>query len=140
MESLSDDELHAMPGPALLERTLHLVAGMNAMAAELARTVRIADGKQAFAADGMATPASWLRGHGRLSMAAASQVVRNGRALEQLPVVAEAHAAGELTADQVPFGLLTTPRLSPFAPRGWGSHISCAWPQSSQSAERCWAW
>src|SRR4051812_49915229 len=35
----------------------------------------------------MATPASWLRGHGRLSPGAASQVVRNGRALEQLPAV-----------------------------------------------------
>src|SRR4051794_35647579 len=32
VESLSDDELHAMPGPALLERTLDLVVSMNAMA------------------------------------------------------------------------------------------------------------
>src|SRR4051794_31761034 len=108
---LSDDELHAMPGPALLDRTRDLVAGMNAMAAELARTVRIADGKRAFAADGMATPASWLRGHGRLSKAAASQVVRNGRALEQLPAVAEAHAAGDVTADQVSdIGKIVAPR------------------------------
>src|SRR4051794_24329025 len=98
---LSDDELHTMPGPALLEHTLHLVASMNAMAAELARTVRIADGKRAFAADGMATAQSWLRGHGRLSKAAASQVVRNGRALELLPAVAAAQAAGDVTADQV---------------------------------------
>src|SRR5215217_1149519 len=100
-----------MPGSALLERTGDLVASMNALAAELARTVRVADGKRAFAGDGMATAQSWLRGHGRLSKAAASQVVRNGRALEQLPAVAAAHAAGELTADQVAvIGKITAPR------------------------------
>src|SRR4051812_12365625 len=74
---------------------------MNQMAADLARTVRVADSKQAFAADGQATAASWLRGHCRLSTAAAWQVVRNGRALEQLPAAAAAHVAGDLTTDQV---------------------------------------
>src|SRR4051812_14339066 len=74
---------------------------MNQMAADLARTVRVADSKRAFAADGQATAQSWLRGHCRLSKSAASQVVRNGRALQQLPAVAHAHAAGALTADQV---------------------------------------
>src|SRR3954467_11028818 len=90
-----------MPGPALLDRTRDLVAFRNRIDAELARTVRIADGKRAFATDGMATAQSWLRGHGRLSKAAASQVVRNGRTLEVLPAVAEAQVAGEITADQV---------------------------------------
>jgi len=94
-------ELHALSGPELLERTRDLVSAMNHLAAELARTVRVADSTQAFAADGQATAQSWLRGHCRLSKAAASQVVRTGRALEQLPAVAEQHAAGALTADQV---------------------------------------
>src|SRR4051794_7273326 len=59
----------------------------------------------------MATAQSWLRGHCRLSKAAASQVVRNGRALEQLPAVAGAHAAGQLTGDQVAvIGQITAPR------------------------------
>src|SRR3954452_17012984 len=49
----------------------------------------------------MKSAQSWLRGHARLSAAAAAQLVRNGRALEQLPAVAAAHAAGDLTADQV---------------------------------------
>jgi hypothetical protein len=97
----SDDELHALSGPALLDRTRDLVEAVNRAQAELARTVRVADSKQAFAADGQKTAASWLRGHCRLSKAAASQVVRNGRALEQLPAVAAAHAAGALTAEQV---------------------------------------
>src|SRR5947209_9941435 len=90
------EELHALSGPELLGRTRDLVTAMNSMAAELARTVRVADSKQAFAGDGQATAASWLRGHCRLSRSAASQVVRNGRAREQLPAVEEQHAAGEL--------------------------------------------
>ena len=100
MTPLSDDALHALPGPALLDRTRDLVQARNAVDAELARTVAVAEGKKAFAADG-ATARSWLKGHTRLSGVAASQVVRNGRAVEQLPVVAAAHAAGELTAEQV---------------------------------------
>jgi hypothetical protein len=97
----SDDELHAMSGPTLLDRTRNLVAERNRIDAELARTVRIANSQQAFAADGIKTAQSWLRGHCRLSKSAASQVVRSGRALEQLPAVEQAHASGALTADQV---------------------------------------
>src|SRR3954470_17279433 len=98
---VSETELHALSGPELLDRTHDLVTAMNRLAADLARTVRVADSKQAFTADGMATAQSWLRGHCRLSRSAASQVVANGRALEQLPAVADAQAAGEITADQV---------------------------------------
>jgi hypothetical protein len=109
----SDDELHALSGPALLDRTRDLVAERNRIDAELARTVRIADSKQAFAGDGQATAASWLRGHCRLSKAAAAQVVRNGRALAQLPAVREAHAAGSLTADQVDvIAKITSPKYA----------------------------
>jgi hypothetical protein len=113
VERLSDDELHALPGAQILDRTRDLVTAMNSLAAELARTVRVADSKQAFAGDGQATAASWLRGHCRLSRSAAAQVVRTGRALEQLPAVEEAHLAGALTADQVDvIGTITSPRFS----------------------------
>ena len=44
---------------------------------------------------------SWLRGHGRLSGAAAGQIVRNGRALEHLPALEAAFADGAVTAEQV---------------------------------------
>jgi hypothetical protein len=110
---VDDEELHALSGPELLDRTRDLVTAMNQMAADLARTVRVADSKQAFAADGQATAQSWLRGHCRLSRSAASQVVRNGRALEQLPAVEKQHAAGALTADQVDLiGKITGPRYA----------------------------
>ncbi|WP_448626172.1 DUF222 domain-containing protein [Geodermatophilus sp. URMC 64] len=110
---LQDGDLHGLTAPELLDRTRALVAERNRIDAELARTVRVADNRQAFAGDGMATAQSWLRGHCRLSGAAASQVVRNGRALEQLPAVAAAHAAGELTADQVAvIARITGPRAA----------------------------
>jgi hypothetical protein len=94
---MSSDDLHAMSGPALLDRTRDLVAERNRIDAALARTVRVADSKRAFAGDGMKTAASWLRGHCRLSTSAASLVVRTGRALDQLPAVEASHAAGALT-------------------------------------------
>jgi hypothetical protein len=45
--------------------------------------------------------ASWLQGHRRLSGAEASKLVRNGRALEHLPVLAKAAGAGLVSAAQV---------------------------------------
>ncbi|MGY1755269.1 DUF222 domain-containing protein, partial [Blastococcus sp. SYSU D01042] len=45
--------------------------------------------------------ASWLRGHHRMSAGAANALVRNGRALEQLPALAAAAAAGGVTAEAV---------------------------------------
>src|SRR4051812_24640935 len=110
---MSSDDLHALSGQQLLDRSRDLVAERNRIDAELARTVRVADSTQAFARDGMATAQSWLRGHCRLSRSAAGQVVRNGRALDQLPAVAAAHATGDVTADQVAvIGLLTAPRYA----------------------------
>jgi len=109
--AVSEEQLHALSGPELLDRTRDLVGERNRIDADLARTVRVADSKQAFAGDGQATAQSWLRGHCRLSRSAASQIARNGRAIEQLPAVAEAHAAGEITADQVAvIGKITAPR------------------------------
>src|SRR4051794_35066769 len=101
LDELAGEDLHALSSPELLDRIRKMIAARNKLDAELARTVRVAGNAQAFQTDGMATPQSWLRGHCRLSPGAASQVVRNGRAVEQLPAVAAAHAAGEVTADQV---------------------------------------
>jgi hypothetical protein len=110
---MSSDDLHALTGPQLRDRTRDLVEQRNRIDAELARTVRVADRKRVFAGDGQATAASWLRGHCRLSKTAASQVVRNGRALEQLPSVEEQHAAGRLTADQVDvIAQITSPKYA----------------------------
>jgi hypothetical protein len=109
--AFGDGDLHGLAAPELLERTRALVAERNRIDAELARTVRVAENRQAFEHDGMRSPQAWLRGHCRLSNAAACQVVRNGRALEQLPIVSAAHAEGQLTGDQVAvIGRLTAPR------------------------------
>src|SRR5690349_13246088 len=78
-----------------------LVSARNRIDAELARTAHRAESAQAPEHDGLRTMASWLRGHCRLSPAAAAQVVKNGRALDQLPALATAAAEGRVTAEQV---------------------------------------
>ena len=101
LDGLASDELHVLGAGALLERTAELVQAANRIAAELARTVRVADLTQAPEHDGQKTMRSWLREHARLSPAAANQVIRNGRAMEHLPAIAAAFAAGAVTDEQV---------------------------------------
>jgi hypothetical protein len=101
LDALAAEDLYVMVAPQLLDRTAELVAARNRIDAELARTVRMGDVTQAPEHDGQKTMRSWLCGHTRLSPAAASQIVRNGRVLEHLPAVAAACAAGAVTADQV---------------------------------------
>src|SRR4051794_17701076 len=101
LKALAADDLHGMAAPQLLDRTRLLVEARNGLDAELARTVRLGEVMQAPEHDGLKSMQSWLRGHCRLSNAAAGQLVRNGRALELLPAVAAAAAAGQVPADQV---------------------------------------
>ncbi|MCW2676991.1 MAG: endonuclease [Modestobacter sp.] len=90
-----------MPSPQVLERVAELVRVANRVAAELTRTVRHAESTQAAECDGLKTMQSWLRGHARLSPAAASRLVSNGRVLELLPAVSAGFADGVITAEQV---------------------------------------
>jgi hypothetical protein len=101
LDALAVEDLQAMVASRLLDRTAQLIRARNRIDAELARTVRVADLARAPEHDGLKTMASWLRGHSRLSPAAASQLVRAGRALEQLPAVAAGCAEGLITAEQV---------------------------------------
>ncbi len=101
LDALAAEDLHGMTASQLLDRTTELVRARNRIDAELARTVRRAEVTQAPEHDGLKTMASWLRGHVRLSPAAAAQLVRTGRALEQLPAVAAGCADGVITAEQV---------------------------------------
>src|SRR4051794_7290970 len=104
----------------VLDRTVELVRAANRIQAELARTVRVGDLAQASEHDGQKTMRSWLRGHGRLSPAAAGQVVRGGRVLEHLPVVAAAFAEGRVTAEQIAViaPVVTPGRLAAAAEQG----------------------
>jgi hypothetical protein len=101
LDALAADDLDDLVAPQLLDRTAELVRAANRIAAELARTVRRAELTQAPEHDGLKSMTWWLRGHLRLSPAAAKQVVRNGRTLENLPAVAAACAEGLVTAGQV---------------------------------------
>src|SRR5687768_16373804 len=101
LDALAADDLHALGSAALLDRTAELVREANRIQAEMARTVRVADLTQAPEHDGLKTMLSWLRGHTRLSPAAARAVVLQGRVMGQLPAVAVAFADGQVTGEQV---------------------------------------
>ncbi|WP_308010431.1 DUF222 domain-containing protein [Blastococcus sp. LR1] len=101
LDELSGERLEGMFGPQLLERLSPLLVLQNRIAAEVARTVRQCELADAPEFDGKASMASWLRGHARMSQSAAGHVVRNGRALEHLPAVAAAFAAGAISAEAV---------------------------------------
>jgi hypothetical protein len=101
LDALAAEDLDDLVAPQLLDRTALLVRARNRLDAELTRTVRTADLRQAAEHDGLKTMRSWLRGHARLSPGAAGQLVRNGRALAHLPAVAAAFADGAVTAEQV---------------------------------------
>src|SRR3712207_319510 len=94
LDALAGEDLTPLFGPALLDRLRPLLAAQNRLAAEIARTVRECEVSGAAEVDGLKSMASWLRGHGHLSVAEAARVVRTGRALEHLPTMAAAFAAG----------------------------------------------
>jgi len=101
LDRLADVDLKGMFGPQLLDRNRRLLTVKNRLDAQLARTVREGELTQAAEVDGAKTMQSWLRGHGRFSESAAHRLVVSGRALEHLPAVASAFAAGRVTAEAV---------------------------------------
>jgi hypothetical protein len=104
LDALAAEDLSPLFGPALLDRLRPLLAAQNRLAAEIARTVRECEVSGAAEVDGLKTMPSWLRGHGHLSEAEAARMVRAARALEHLPGMAAAFAAGAVTGGQA--GLL----------------------------------
>jgi hypothetical protein len=56
---------------------------------------------QAAEHDGLTSMTSWLRGHVRLPAGEVRRLIRNGRALDQLPALRAAFAAGTVAAAQV---------------------------------------
>src|SRR5690242_14642954 len=101
LDELASADLDGVGDAGLLDDITDLVAARNRLDAELTRRVRRADAVEAQGRDGMKTMPSWLRGHARLSPYAAKALERHGRALQYLPALAAAFAAGEVTAEQV---------------------------------------
>jgi Domain of unknown function (DUF222) len=101
LDALAADDVRGLPPRQQLDGIAELLEARNRIDAQLARRVRAAELQQAPEDDGKKSMQSWLRGHGRLSGAAAGQIVRNGRALEHLPALASAFADGAVTAEQV---------------------------------------
>ena len=86
---------------ARLEKVRRLTTAANRVAALQARAVRDAESHGSSEHDGLKTMTSWLRTHTRLSGAAITGLVQQGRAAGLLSAVAAASLAGELTPDQV---------------------------------------
>ncbi|SFE50938.1 HNH endonuclease signature motif containing protein [Blastococcus tunisiensis] len=101
LDALAAEDVRALPPRRQLEGVAELLEARNRIDAQLARRVRAAELQQAPEDDGKKTMASWLRGHGRLASKVAGQTVRIGRALEHLPALEAAFAAGAVSADQV---------------------------------------
>src|SRR3954451_12286334 len=94
LDRVAGQDLKGMFGPQVLELSRRLLALKNRLDAQVARAVREGELAQASERDGAATMQSWLRGHGRLSSAAAHRLVVAGRALEHPPAVGGAVADG----------------------------------------------
>jgi hypothetical protein len=85
LDALAADDVRSLPARRQLDEIAELLEARNRIDAQLAHRVRVAELQQASEDDGMASMRSWLRGRGRLSAAAAGQLVRNGRALDTYP-------------------------------------------------------
>jgi hypothetical protein len=85
-----------------LRQTLPLAQlGINRLSALLTRSVAAGDGRKVQKADGMVSMRAWLTGHCRLSGRDAAALVRDGRRLSELPALAAAYAAGDVTPAHV---------------------------------------
>ncbi|MFL6094039.1 MAG: endonuclease, partial [Blastococcus sp.] len=75
---MADEDLKGMFGPQVLDRAGRLLRAQNRLDALVARSVREGELTQAAEHDGLKTMQSWLRGHARLSPAAAHRLVATG--------------------------------------------------------------
>jgi hypothetical protein len=75
--------------------------GISRLTALQTRAVAAAEARQVQRADGMVTMKSWLTGHCRITGRAAADLVRDGRRLAQLPLLAAAYAEGAVTPAHV---------------------------------------
>ncbi len=98
LDELAAVDVDALPAAEQLEFIAALSAGVNRLAATLTSAVRSADKAVAHQVDGAVSMKAWLRGNLRLDPAEATAIVTTGRRLEQLPELAAAFAAGEVSA------------------------------------------
>lgn len=97
LDALAAVDADALPPEEQLEFVATLAAGANRLTATLTSAVRAAERKAAHQVDGAVSMKAWLRGSLRLDPAEATAIVTTGRRLEQLPAVAAAHAAGDIS-------------------------------------------
>jgi hypothetical protein len=79
----------------------HAVSSMVAATSDLLREVAVIDREGSWRAHGATSMSSWLAGRYRVAWGTAREWVRVARALEHLPAIAGAYAAGRLSWDQL---------------------------------------
>ena len=87
--------------PELLAGIPALQTALNQLTALQTRLVAAADRRQAPRADGMTATKTWLTGHCRIAGRDATGLLRAARRLTQLPQLAAAYDAGQVTAAHV---------------------------------------
>lgn len=85
----------------LLDRVRGLGRAVNALQAELARTVVAAEDAEAAFADGLTHMAGWMRGHLNTTGAESKAVLAAGRLQQRMPVLAAAAASGAVSQGQL---------------------------------------
>ncbi|SNS93876.1 protein of unknown function [Geodermatophilus pulveris] len=120
LDGLAGVDPAAMSDDALLDLVGELSVAANRVAAVLTSAVRAVECREAHRRDGAVSVKGWLVGSCRLAPAEATVIVSTGRRLEQLPAVAAAFAAGEITAThaRVITGSMTPKRVARAAAAG----------------------
>jgi hypothetical protein len=99
LDGLAAVDVVALPAGALGEHIRELFDARNRLDGAIERAVGVFDAQGMGEVDGCPSTASWLRGRCRLLGADASARVRTARALRELPMIAAALEAGEISLD-----------------------------------------
>src|SRR5688572_8828871 len=100
VDALLAGDLDALSDGERLDRVRAWALVQNKVAAGLTREVRAAENHRSAEYDGLKTMRSWLRTHTRIPDGAAKRLLETGRALQSLPAVEAAFAAGSIGAEQ----------------------------------------
>ncbi|TAK55123.1 MAG: DUF222 domain-containing protein [Gammaproteobacteria bacterium] len=96
-----DQAISALPTPALVDAITELAGHLNAAQARFLALLAELDRRDAWAEWGVRSCAHWLNWKCGLNLGAAREKIRVARALERLPRIAAAMAAGQLSYAKV---------------------------------------
>ncbi len=106
-QSLSAEDVTSWSDAQVRDGLLALLAEVNRLSAVVSTVAASFDTRSLAELDGFRTARSWLIGYGRMTQGAAGGWLSRGRLMAQLPALAAAAHAGEVSAEQMrPVGAL----------------------------------